>query len=114
MLINSNEKVNLFIYGSLRDRRIFHSVSGLRFTRKASKIDGETLFAEPALLPRYRKVSPDNVYYYAIAARSSRIDGLVIHDVPAKAMAEIDRYEGKRYDRESVEINTARGTINAS
>jgi gamma-glutamylcyclotransferase (GGCT)/AIG2-like uncharacterized protein YtfP len=109
----SNKKVNLFIYGSLRDRRVFHSVSGLRFTRKASKIDRETLFAEPALLPRYRKISPDNVYYYAIAARSSRIDGLVIHDVPSKAMAEIDRYEGKRYDRESVEINTARGTIKA-
>ena len=113
MPVNSNEKINLFIYGSLRDRRIFHSVSGLRFTRKASKIDSETLFAEPALLPRYRKVSPDNVYYYAIAARSSRIDGLVIYDIPAKAMAEIDRYEGKRYDRESVEINTARGTIKA-
>ncbi len=109
----NNNKVNLFIYGSLRDRRIFHSVSGLRFTRKASKIDRETLFAEPALLARYRKVSPDNVYFYAIAARSSRIDGLVIHDVPAKAMAEIDRYEGKRYDRESVEINTASGTIKA-
>ena len=106
-------KINLFIYGSLRDRRIFQSVSGLRFTRKASKIDGETLFAEPALLPRYRKVSPDNVYYYAIAARASRIEGLVIHDVPAPAMAEIDRYEGKRYDRESVKVNTANGPIEA-
>ncbi|MBL7189927.1 MAG: gamma-glutamylcyclotransferase [Phycisphaerae bacterium] len=106
-------KVNLFIYGSLRDSRIFQSVSGLRFARKASKIDGETLFAEPALLPRYRKVSPDNVYYYAIAAPSARIDGLVIHDVPAPAMAEIDRYEGKRYERESVKVNTANGPIEA-
>ncbi len=106
-------KVNLFIYGSLRDRRIFQSVSGLSFTRKASKIDNETLFAEPALLPRHRKVSPDNVYFYAIASRSSRIDGLVIHDVPSQAMSEIDRYEGKRYERESVRINTASGTIEA-
>jgi hypothetical protein len=106
-------KVNLFIYGSLRDSRIFQSVSGLRFARKASKIDAETLFAEPALLSRFRKVSPDNVYYYAIAAPSSRIDGLVIHDVPAPAMAEIDRYEGKRYERESVKVNTANGPIEA-
>ena len=106
-------KVNLFIYGSLRDRRIFQSVSGLGFTRKASKIDNETLFAEPALLPHHRKVSPDNVYYYAIASRSSRIDGLVIHDVPAQAMSEIDRYEGKRYERESVSVNTASGSIDA-
>jgi hypothetical protein len=106
-------KVNLFIYGSLRDRRIFQSVSGLGFTRKASKIDNQTLFAEPALLPRYRRVSPDNVYYYAIAAPSSRIEGFVIHDVPAPAMAEIDRYEGKRYERETVQVNTANGSIEA-
>ena len=106
-------KVNLFIYGSLRDRRIFQSVSGLSFTRKASKIDSKALFAEPALLPRYRRVSPDNVYYYAIAAPSSRIEGFVIHDVPAAAMAGIDRYEGKRYERETVRVNTANGTVEA-
>lgn len=106
-------KVNLFIYGSLRDRNIFHSVSGFSFTRKASKIDGKTLFAEPALLPNYRRVSPDNVYHYAIAAPSSRIEGFVIHDVPAAAMAEIDRYEGKRYDRETVRVNTANGSLEA-
>ena len=106
-------KVNLFIYGSLRDRRIFQSVSGLGFTRKASKIGIQTLFAEPALLPRYRRVSPDTVYYYAIAAPSSRIEGFVIHDVPAPAMAEIDRYEGKRYERETVQVNTANGSIEA-
>ncbi|MGB2864232.1 MAG: gamma-glutamylcyclotransferase family protein [Sedimentisphaerales bacterium] len=106
-------KVNLFIYGSLRDRRIFQSVSGLSFARKASKIDNKTLFAEPALLPRYRRVSPDNVYFYAIAAPSSRIEGFVIHDVPAAAMAEIDRYEGKRYERDTVQVNTANGSIEA-
>lgn len=106
-------KVNLFIYGSLRDSRIFQSVSGLSFARKASKIDNKTLFAEPALLPRYRRVSPDNVYYYAIAAPSSRIEGFVIHDVPAAAMAGIDRYEGKRYERDTVQVNTANGSVEA-
>jgi gamma-glutamylcyclotransferase (GGCT)/AIG2-like uncharacterized protein YtfP len=106
-------KVNLFIYGSLRDRNIFHSVSGFSFTRKASKIDRKTLFAEPALLPNYRRVSPDNVYHYAIAAPSSRIEGFVIHDVPAAAMAEIDRYEGKRYERETVRVSTANGSLEA-
>ena len=106
-------KVNLFVYGSLRDRRIFQSVSGFSFARKASKLDHKTLFAEPALLPHYRRVSPDNVYYYAISARSSRIEGFVINDIPAPAMAEIDRYEGKRYERESVQVNTANGSIEA-
>jgi gamma-glutamylcyclotransferase (GGCT)/AIG2-like uncharacterized protein YtfP len=108
-----NGKENLFIYGSLRDRNIFKSVSGLSFTRKAYKIDHRTLFAEPAFLPHYRRVSPDNVYYYAIESQSSRIEGFVIHDVPANAMAEIDKYEGKRYEREAVHVNTANGSLEA-
>jgi gamma-glutamylcyclotransferase (GGCT)/AIG2-like uncharacterized protein YtfP len=106
-------KVSLFIYGSLRDRRIFQSVCGLSFTRKPSKVDHESLLAKPALLPSYRRVSPDNVYFYAVEEASSRIEGLVIYDVPAGAMAEIDRYEGKRYDRETVQVNTADGLVEA-
>lgn len=103
----------MFIYGSLRDRRIFRSVSGLSVTRKPSEADDKTLLAEPALLPHHRKVSPDNVYFYAVAAPSSRIEGFVIYDVPAHAMAEIDKYEGKRYDRETVHVNTAKGQVEA-
>jgi len=111
--MTDDEKVNLFIYGSLRDRRIFQSVSGLSFTRKTAKVSDHTLFAEPALLPHYRRVSPDNVYFYAVPAPSSRIDGFVIYDVPAGAMTEIDSYEGKRYDRETVKVNTAGGLVQA-
>ena len=106
-------KVNLFIYGSLRDPRIFQSVGGFGFTRRPSRIDPRTLFAEPAFLPRYRRLSPDNVYFYAVEAPTSRIEGLVIHDIPFAAMAEIDRYEGKRYQRETVQVHTARGQVQA-
>jgi len=102
---------NLFIYGSLRDPDIFQSVSGFSYTKKASKVDDKTLLAEPAFLPGYRRVSPDNVYYYAVAAESSRIEGFVIHNVPLAAMDEIDKYEGKRYQRQTVQINTANGTV---
>ena len=109
----SQTKVNLFIYGSLREPGIFKSVSGLSFTQKPSRTDEETLLAEPALLPHYRKVSPDNVYFYAVSAPSSKIEGLVIYGVPDSAMAEIDKYEGKRYDRESVNVNTAGGLVAA-
>ncbi len=107
------QKVNLFVYGSLRDRRIFQSVSGLNFTRKPSKLSDNTLLAELALLPHYRKVSPDNVYFYAVANPSSRIEGLLIHNIPSSAMAEIDRYEGKRYQRQTVKVNTANGLMEA-
>ncbi len=105
------KKVNLFVYGSLRDRKIFESVSGFNFTRTVSRVNQQRLFAEPALLSGYRKVSPDNVYFYAIAGRSSRIDGLLIHDVSAEAMSEIDRYEGYRYQKQKVLVNTAKGPI---
>ncbi len=106
-------RVNLFIYGSLREPAIFKSVSGFGFTRKRSKVDDQTLLADSALLPSYRKVSPDNVYFYAVANPSSRIDGLVIYNIPLRAMAEIDRYEGKRYKRETVQVNTANGPVKA-
>jgi len=107
------KKFNLFIYGSLRDRRIFQSVSGLSFTRKSSKVDEKTLLAEPALLPNHRKLSPDNVYFYAVEEQSSKIDGYIIYDVSASAMDEIDRYEGRRYNRETVRVNTANGSVEA-
>lgn len=108
-----NQKVILFIYGSLRDSRIFQSVSGFAFTRRPSRLDGRMLFAEPAFLPHYRRVSPDNVYFYAVEAPASRIEGLVIHDVPPAAMAEIDRYEGKRYERDTVRVHTSHGLVEA-
>ncbi len=104
---------NLFIYGSLRDSRIFQSVSGFSFTKKPSKVDSQTLLAEPAFLAHHRKVSPDNVYFYAVESSNSRIEGIIIYGIPKQAMAEIDKYEGKRYQRETVKVNTAKGSIEA-
>ncbi len=105
--------MNVFVYGSLRDPAIFKSVSGLSFTINPSHVNRENLMAEPAVLPYYRRISPDNVYFYAIADLYSRIEGFVIYDVPPSAMKEIDRYEGKRYDRDTVEVNTAKGIVKA-
>ena len=100
---------NLFIYGSLRDPEIFKSVSGLSFTTKQAQSNPENLPAEPAFLPRHRKVSPDNVYFYAISDPSSKIEGFVIYNIPDWAMKEIDRYEGKRYERQIIKVHTANG-----
>ncbi len=107
------KKINLFVYGSLNDPNVFKSVSGLGFTRKAGKVDDQTLFADSAILPRHRKVSPDNVYFYAVTAPFSKIEGLLVYDVPAKAMSDIDKYEGKRYQRQAVYVNTAKGRVKA-
>lgn len=106
-------KANLFIYGSLRDRNVFKSISGYSFTLKRSRMGDKTLYAELALLSHHRKVSPDNVYWYAVKDDTSRIDGYLIHDVPSEALAEVDRYEGKRYKRQTVNVNTASGPVRA-
>lgn len=106
-----DKNVNLFVYGSLKDHSIFQSVCGHSFTLKPSHPDPKVLFAELALLSNYRRVSPDNVYFYAVADRATKIEGFVIYNVPPEAMAEIDRYEGRLYDRETVRVNTAAGFI---
>lgn len=105
---------NLFVYGSLREPSIFESVCGLNFTLNPSRVQpGQTLFAELAILNGYRRVSPDNVYFYAIPDSSAKIEGFVIYNIPDEALREIDRYEGKLYERESVSVNTANGSVQA-
>ncbi len=37
----------------------------------------------------------------------------MIHDVPPEAMTEIDRYEGQRYQRETVQVHTGHGVVEA-
>lgn len=108
-----NDKQNLFVYGSLRDPLIFQSICGHTFTLNPSHNDPCVLLGELALLARHRKVSPDNVYFYAVPDRPAKIEGFVIYGIPQEAMAEIDRYEGKLYDRETVRVNTASGLIEA-
>ena len=105
------DATNLFIYGSLRDTMVFKSVCGLNFTLKPSLKSKKVLFGELALLPGYKRVSPDNVYFYAVKSENTKIEGFVIYDVPLSAMTDIDKYEGKFYDRENVQINTARGPV---
>jgi len=113
MIESKQQKLNLFIYGSLGDPAIFKSVSGFGFTLTSAQVNEETLLACPAFLPGYRKVSPDNVYFYAVKNPSSRIEGYVIYGVPLSAVVEIDKYEGKRYQRGAVRVNTAKGQIEA-
>jgi gamma-glutamylcyclotransferase (GGCT)/AIG2-like uncharacterized protein YtfP len=110
---DKEQHLNLFVYGSLRDPVIFRSVGGHSFTLDPSHNDPTVLLAELALLNGYRKVSPDNVYFYAVPDQNSKIEGFVIYNAPQQTMAEIDRYEGKLYDRETVRVNTAHGLIEA-
>lgn len=105
---------NLFVYGSLREPTIFESVCGLSFTLKPSQVQPEkTLFAELAILNGYRRISPDNVYFYAVPDPSAKIEGFIIYNLPQEALQEIDHYEGKLYDLETVTVHTADGPVQA-
>ncbi|MCE5186259.1 MAG: gamma-glutamylcyclotransferase [Planctomycetaceae bacterium] len=106
--------VNLFVYGSLREPSIFESVCGYSFSLKPSESrPWNVLRAELAMLPNYRRVSPDNVYFYAIPDVNAKVQGFIIYDVPNSAMAVIDKYEGKFYEREAVTLRTAAGPAEA-
>jgi gamma-glutamylcyclotransferase (GGCT)/AIG2-like uncharacterized protein YtfP len=114
MTSTEEKQFNLFVYGSLREPSILESVCGLSFTLKPSQANqAHTLFAELAILHGYRRVSPDNVYFYAIPDPAVKIEGFVIYRLPAEALQEIDRYEGKLYEREVVSVNTANGQVEA-
>lgn len=110
----SKESSNLFVYGSLREPSIFESVCGYRFSLKNTESKpSNVLHAELAMLPGYRRVSPDNVYFYAVPDKTAKIQGFLINDVPYSAMEQINKYEGKFYDRETVSVHTANGIVGA-
>ncbi|AQT69003.1 AIG2-like family protein [Anaerohalosphaera lusitana] len=106
-----NDRYNLFVYGSLRDPNILKSVCGYSFSLKKNPRGPQVLHAELAILPGYQKVSPDNVYYYATPQQGGRIEGFLIYGLPASAVEEVDAYEGKFYDRGTVTVNTASGSV---
>jgi hypothetical protein len=104
----------LFVYGSLREPSIFESVCGVSFSLKPSKTRPQhILHAELAMLASHRRVSPDNVYFYAVPDKSTKVQGFVIYSVPPDAMHFVDKYEGQFYERETVHINTANGLVEA-
>lgn len=110
----TEKPANLFVYGSLREPSIFESVCGYSFSLKPSQSrPWNVLRAELAMLPNYRRVSPDNVYFYAIPDTNAKLQGFIIYDVPNSAMKVIDRYEGKFYERETVTLHTAGGPVEA-
>jgi len=104
----------LFVYGSLREPMILKSVCGYSFTLDRQQAADDVLYAEPAILDGYKKASPDNVYYYAIPDESAKIEGLIIYNLPEEAVKEIDKYEGKLYLREIIQVNTASGLVYAT
>ena len=96
------QKTNIFIYGSLRDSRIFQSVSGLSSfapeTFSKYWTPGRScLPSRPSCRAIVASVRTMSTWYAVQELREARIEGLG-HSGRCPvlaALAEIDRYEGK-------------------
>ncbi len=105
---------NLFAYGTLMNPEVFRGVTGLRLVPTAEEADGLTrLHARRAILPGYRKVSPDHSYLYAVPDPMGRIRGYVIGPMPGHVLTALRQYEGRNYARRTVTVHTRGGTERA-
>ncbi|MCJ7543567.1 MAG: gamma-glutamylcyclotransferase [Phycisphaerae bacterium] len=105
---------NLFVYGTLMNASVFRAVLGLRMVTSPDDADGrETVLSRDAILARYKKISPDSTYQYAVPDEMGRIRGYVIGPLPAACLQALRQYEGRNYCRRSVRVQTATGSEKA-
>jgi len=85
----------LFVYGTLLDEAQLRAVTGRCFDTR------------PAQLPGHRRVWPHGRYPHLVADPSATVDGLLLDDVDARALAALDTYEdeGRLYVREQTVVS---------
>ncbi len=105
---------HLFVYGTLRNPAVFRAVLGLRLVTRPREADGVRSFlARDAVLPGYRKISPDDTYLYAVPDPRGRIRGYVIGPLPGACLNALRRYEGRNYRQRRLRVQTAEGLLPA-
>jgi gamma-glutamylcyclotransferase (GGCT)/AIG2-like uncharacterized protein YtfP len=84
----------LFVYGTLRDPECQRAVTGRLFP------------ARPATLRGFRRVDPPGGYPYLVADDGAVVEGVVLGDIDAEALARLDHYEdeGRLYVRRAVTV----------
>lgn len=105
---------HLFVYGTLMSPSVFRAVLGLRLVHHEETADGvDNVYACDAVLPAYKKVSPDGTYLYAVPDPHGRIHGYVAGPLPGECLAALRRYEGSNYRLLRVKVLTAEGPVRA-
>ena len=105
---------HLFVYGTLMSPSVFRAVLGLRLVQRQQEADGvSSVFAREAVLPAYKKISPDGTYLYAVPDPQGRIHGYVTGPLPGQCLAALRRYEGRNYRPVRVKVLTADGAVQA-
>jgi len=108
------ETFNLFIYGTLKDPRVFRAVLGRRLVRRRQEADQVASFCpQEAILDGYTKISPDHTYLYAVPDPQGRIRGLLVGPLPKDCLDALGHYEGRNYSRRRVDVQTRDGTKRA-
>jgi len=101
---------NLFVYGTLMNPDVFRAVLGCRLVLSEDEADGvESFWARNAVLDDYKKVSPDNTYFYAVPDPHGRIRGYLIGPLPGRSMSGLRKFEGRNYSRRRVRVHTKNG-----
>jgi gamma-glutamylcyclotransferase (GGCT)/AIG2-like uncharacterized protein YtfP len=91
-----DERVPLFVYGTLTDIHVFAVVAG------------EKPKAQEAVLEGYEKVSSLKSFPYVTPRAGASVEGLLVTGLSAKALAQIDQYEaeGELYHRRKARVRT--------
>jgi gamma-glutamylcyclotransferase (GGCT)/AIG2-like uncharacterized protein YtfP len=91
-----DERVPLFVYGTLTDVYVFAVVAG------------EKPEAQEAVLEGYEKVSSLKSFPYVTPRAGASVEGLLVTGLSAKALAQIDQYEaeGELYHRRKARVRT--------
>ena len=88
----------LFVYGTLKDDAVVQGLLGHR------------LFGRPAVLNGYRRASDPSIGYPVIYPEDgARVAGKVLDGIDARALQILDAYEGDRYRRIVVRVDTVEG-----
>jgi gamma-glutamylcyclotransferase (GGCT)/AIG2-like uncharacterized protein YtfP len=89
----------IFVYGTLQDEQLVERLTGRRFPSR------------PAVLQGYYRMFDPAIGYPVVRPRAgAAVDGRILDDVGAVALAALDTYEGHEYRRSIVNVRTVDGT----
>lgn len=93
------ERVNLFVYGTLRSAELVRKITGKRFV------------AEEATLADYQRHELAGTYPFVLPCRGSHVRGLLLRGLDPSSLQALDAYElvGSLYARVLVTVETQAG-----
>jgi gamma-glutamylcyclotransferase (GGCT)/AIG2-like uncharacterized protein YtfP len=89
--------ISLFVYGTLLNDALVHTLTGHVFPKR------------PATLEGFQRVEPPGDYPYITPKPGARVEGCLLDGVDAASLARFDAYEGDGYVRTALEVTDDTG-----